>query len=317
MNGNLAPAACLICEVLGSVRPEQATAVARALDSARLLADPRRSFGLVLHRTSDGGWSPTARPVTALERQALAWDASCAKARRVARAIERRLDGHPGPHGIRVDGDRVGVLLRVDDPAQWARWRAYFGITDVREQARPRTVAGEGERDGVRVTVVARGVGTAPPRAPGRAEKRPFRLGATTYDLALPQRDAHGDVWYFQGSRNHDGMPLLSLDGRPERCSLANVEAQSGPLSPVRDGTPLRPPVEPGRAPDSDAARAGAVAAGEEASGGGGAGAAAPPPPEAPPDPRARKRGPTGPAATERGSTAPTATEHGSTGPPR
>ncbi|WP_328479420.1 BN159_2729 family protein [Streptomyces sp. NBC_00377] len=239
MNGNLPHAARLIHAVLDSVRPEQATAVAHALDSARLLVDPEHSFGVVLHRAPDGGWSPAARPVTELERQALAWDASCARARRVARAVARDLEGHPGPHGIRVEGDRVGVLLRVDDPAQWVRWRAYFGITAVRNEARPRTVTGEGQRDGVRVTVVARGTGTAPPRAPAAAEKRPFRLGAATYDLAVPQRDAHGDVWYFHGSRNQDGMPLLSLDGRLERCSLANVEAQSGPLSPVRGRAPL------------------------------------------------------------------------------
>ncbi|MGW1785401.1 BN159_2729 family protein [Streptomyces sp. NPDC002143] len=202
--------------------------------SARLLVAPRRARGLLLHRTPGGGWSRAPHPVTDLERQALAWDAACARARTVACAIERRLGAHPGPHGIRVDGDRVRVLLRVDDHAQWARWRSYFGVTAVGERDRPRTVTAAGERDGVPVTVVARGAGTAPPSTTG-AKRRRFRLGGTTYDLVLPQRDAQGDVWYFQGYRNPDGMPLLSLDGRPERCSLANVEAYLGPLSPVRD----------------------------------------------------------------------------------
>ncbi|MEV5913782.1 BN159_2729 family protein [Streptomyces chartreusis] len=65
-----------------------------------------------------------------------------------------------------------------------------------------------------------------------------FRLGGVTYDLALPQRDAQGDVWYFQGCRSHDGMPLMSLDGRPERCSLANLAVHLGPLAPVRAVVP-------------------------------------------------------------------------------
>ncbi|MFF3939824.1 BN159_2729 family protein [Streptomyces phaeofaciens] len=238
MNSNLPHAAGVIRAVLESVRPEQATVVAHALDSARLLVDPERSFGAVLHRTPDGGWARDLRPVTDLERQALAWDASCERARCVARAIERHLAGHAGPYGIRVDGDRVRVVLRVDDAAEWDRWRAYFGITAVGERIRPHTVTAEGERGGVRVSVVARGRAQAPP-ATARAAVRPFRLGGTTYDLALPQCDAHGDVWYFQGFRTRDGMPLMSLDGRPERCSLANVAAHLGPLTPVRPVTPV------------------------------------------------------------------------------
>ncbi|OPG05075.1 hypothetical protein B1R27_22815 [Streptomyces sp. GKU 895] len=33
-------------------------------------------------------------------------------------------------------------------------------------------------------------------------------------------------------------MPLMSVDGRPERCSLANVAAHLGPLTPVRAVSP-------------------------------------------------------------------------------
>ncbi|MGW4752583.1 BN159_2729 family protein [Streptomyces chartreusis] len=321
MNSNFPHAVGVIRAALESTGADRATAVAHALDTARLLVDPGRSFGVVLHRTPDGGWTPAPRPLTDLERKALAWDASCARARSLAHAIERRLAGHTGPSGGRVDGDRVRVVLRVDGPLPWARWRAYLGITAVGAGTRPHTVVGEGERGGVRVTVVAHGATSTTPRvtptpraappataapaatpavalsspaaspvaptpaatpavalsptatapvvpppataspvvpppaatpavtppptafalaAPAPASSAPgpqthlFRLGGVTYDLALPQRDAQGDVWYFQGCRRHDGMPLMSLDGRPERCSLANLAVHLGPLAPVR-----------------------------------------------------------------------------------
>ncbi|QKZ18317.1 BN159_2729 family protein [Streptomyces chartreusis] len=341
MNSNFPHAVGVIRAVLESTGADRATAVAHALDTARLLVDPGRSFGVVLHRTPDGGWTPAPRPLTDLERKALAWDASCARARSLAHAIERRLAGHTGPSGVRVDGDRVRVVLRVDGPLPWARWRAYLGITAVGAGTRPHTVVGEGERGGVRVTVVAHGAtsttptpAAAPPptatptatpavalslpaplpaapspvatpavahspamtspvvpppaatspaapppaatspvapppaatspavalpaaispvtppptaipfAAPAPASSAPgpqthlFRLGGVTYDLALPQRDAQGDVWYFQGCRSHDGMPLMSLDGRPERCSLVNLAVHLGPLAPVRAVVP-------------------------------------------------------------------------------
>ena len=295
MNSNFPHAVGVIRAALESTGADRATAVAHALDTARLLVDPGRSFGVVLHRTPDGGWTPAPRPLTDLERKALAWDASCARARSLAHAIERRLAGHTGPSGVRADGDRVRVVLRVDGPLPWARWRAYLGITAVGAGTRPHTVVGEGERGGVRVTVVAHGATSTTPRvtptpaaapsataapaatpavaltspaaspvapspaatpavtppptaialaAPAPASSAPgpqthlFRLGGVTYDLALPQRDAQGDVWYFQGWRSHDGMPLMSLDGRPERCSLANLAVHLGPLAPVRAVVP-------------------------------------------------------------------------------
>ncbi|MER6208208.1 BN159_2729 family protein [Streptomyces sp. NPDC001073] len=243
MNGNVLHAARVIRTVLATVRSEQAAAVAHALDSASLLVDPERSFGVVLYRTPDGSWSRTARPVTELERQAMTWDASCERARHVARSIARQLDAHPGPHSVRAEGDRVRVLLRVDGPAQWARWRAYFGIAIVGERSEPHTLMGEGEREGVRVTVVALSAPTASPESTTGAAPRLFRIGETLYDLALPMRDGQGGIWYFEGRRRGDGMPLMALDGRPERCSLVNVAAYLGPMSPVLpdDGTDTAP----------------------------------------------------------------------------
>jgi hypothetical protein len=100
-------------------------------------------------------------------------------------------------------------------------------------------VGGEGYRDGVRVSVMAYDVPQVQARA-AQSAKRPFLLDGIVYDLALPQRDAHGDVWYFQGDqRPDDGMPLLSIDGRSERCSLGNIVDHAGPLTAVR--TPVTP----------------------------------------------------------------------------
>ncbi|AZM59754.1 MULTISPECIES: BN159_2729 family protein [unclassified Streptomyces] len=169
--------------------------------------------------------SPGAPPPTELEQEALAWDAAREHARIVARAVEREVGTHPDVRKVWADGDAVRVLLELAPPfARWPGWCEYFGITVADEPAGDSTPAGEGRRAGVRVSVLVRQAATA---------ARPFRLGDTLYDLAVPYRDAHGVIWYFQGQRADDGMPLMSVDGRAERCSLANVAEYAGPLTPL------------------------------------------------------------------------------------
>jgi hypothetical protein len=240
VNRNLPHAIRVIRKALASSDTDPAAAIAHALDGVQLLVDPERSHGIVLHRTPADGWSEEPQPeLTDLERQALAWDASCERARLVAAAIQEHIGQHPALKEVRTDGDRVLVALHITDQAQWAEWRKYFGITHDQERPLPYAVCGEGHRDGVRVSVVAYDVPQVRARATEVAA-RPFQLGGIVYDLALPQRDTSGDVWFFQGQRADDGMPLLSMDGRPERCSLANVITQVGPLTPVRSAaTPV------------------------------------------------------------------------------
>lgn len=234
MNKNIPHSVRVIRSAITSSGSDPATAIAHALDSARLLVDPERSFGTVLHRTSTGRWSRQEQPqLTELERQALAWDETCARARQVAADIGRHIEQHPEFQSIRTDGDHVLVTLHITEQGQWAQWRAYFGITHEGERPLPYAVCGEGHRDGVRVSVLAYDVPQVRARA-GEVAAKPFRLGGVVYDLALPHRDATGGVWYFQGQRAEDGMPLLSLDGRQERCSLASVAANAGPLTPVK-----------------------------------------------------------------------------------
>ncbi|CAL9406769.1 BN159_2729 family protein [Streptomyces sp. enrichment culture] len=218
-------------------RHEQVLAVALPAAPGALPAGPLE-FPAALLPTPEGhlhalpGGGTTAHPATAA---APGQDDARARAREVARTVEREVGTHPDVRGVRADGDTVRVLLRLGIPSRrWDAWCAYFGVTVSGEQPGPRTPAGEGRRDGVRVTVLARGPdGTHEDGADGTAE-RTYRYGGTAYDLTLPHRDAHGETWYFQGLRTPDGMPLLSVDGRPERCSLANVAEYAGPLTPVR-----------------------------------------------------------------------------------
>ncbi|MEU3950303.1 BN159_2729 family protein [Streptomyces sp. NPDC029526] len=188
-----------------------------------------------LHVLPGGGGTEHLAPAPARAPTATPEQDAAARARAVARAVEREVGTHPDVHGVRADGDTVRVLLGLAPPyPRWDAWCAYFGVTVSGEAFGPRTLAGEGRRDGVRVTVVARGPDRPHGDGAGGTAERTYRHGGTTYDLTLPHRDAHGETWYFQGLRTPDGMPLMSVDGRPERCSLANVAEYAGPLTPVR-----------------------------------------------------------------------------------
>ncbi|AMW11655.1 hypothetical protein A4E84_20450 [Streptomyces qaidamensis] len=240
MNKNLPHAVRVIRAALASTGSDPAAAIAHALNDSRLLVDPEKSFGAVLRRTPAGSWTSEQQPQpTELEQQALAWDKSCERARQVAVGIKAQIGQHPEFQNVQVDKDRILVALHITDQAQWVQWRAWFGITHDKEQPLPYAVAGDGYRDGIRVSVVAYDLPQAQARAVQSA-KRPFQLDGIVYDLAVPLRDAQGDVWFFQGQRSDDGMPMLSIDGRPERCSLANIVTHVGPLTPVTDvATPV------------------------------------------------------------------------------
>ncbi|MBL1108031.1 BN159_2729 family protein [Streptomyces sp. 5-8] len=227
MNRNLSHALRVIRATMATDSTDPAAAIAHALDGVGLLIDPERSYGPVLGREA-----PVDQELTELEQQALAWDAACERSRRVAAIIEQGIGERAEFKTVRTDGDRILIALHITDQAQWAAWRQYFGISYDQERPLPYAVAGEGYRDGVRVSVVAYDLPQVRTAAAERAD-RPYELDGIVYDLSRPQRDAHGDVWYFQGQRAEDGMPLLSLDGRSERCSLANIATQTGPLTPV------------------------------------------------------------------------------------
>ncbi|MFJ8992670.1 BN159_2729 family protein [Streptomyces sp. NPDC102279] len=268
MNKNLPHAVKVIRAAMASSGSDPAAAIAHALDGVQLLVDPERTFGAVLRRTPSGEWArqhpepvehqalpqqtPPAdpSPMTELEQQARAWDDRCAEARRVAKVIEREIGEHPAFQRLQMDRDRILVSLHILDQAQWAEWRRYFGIAHDKETSLPYMVAGDGHRYGVRIGVVAYDLPESRKHA-ARIAREPYEFEGVVYDLALPQRDASGDAWFYQAVRTPDGMPLLSLDGRPDRCTLANLVRYSGPLTPVTDApsqqaTPVATPVAGG-----------------------------------------------------------------------
>ncbi|MGW4728907.1 BN159_2729 family protein [Streptomyces shenzhenensis] len=233
MNRNIPHAMEVAREAMASAGNDPAATIVHALNKSRLLVDPERSYGVVLHRTTDGRWSREEQQLTDLERQALAWDAACKRARQVAAAIEQRIGQHPEFQSLQVDGDRILVALHITDQAQWVQWRRWFGITHSKEQPLPYAVSGEGYRDGIRVSVVAYHLPQVRALV-GEYAERPYEFDGVVYDLARPQRDSAGAIWFFQGQRAEDGMPLLSVDGRPERCTLASIVWQAGPLTAVK-----------------------------------------------------------------------------------
>ncbi|WP_052479820.1 BN159_2729 family protein [Streptomyces sp. NBRC 110035] len=235
MNKNLPHAIAIIREAMAAGGSAPEIAAAHALNKVGLLVDTERTRGLILRRTPAGGWMP--RPpvdpeLTDLEQQAVAWDQACERARQVAAGIQEQIGDRVEFQSMQVEGDRVLVSLHITDLSQWAGWRRYFGVTHDGEQPLPYVVGGEGYRDGVRVSVLAYDLPEVRTRAV-RSAGRPFEFEGLVYDLALPQRDAVGEFWYFQGELAEDGMPLLSQDGRPERCTLASLVAQAGPLTAI------------------------------------------------------------------------------------
>ncbi|MGD6761391.1 BN159_2729 family protein [Streptomyces sp. BH097] len=237
MNKNLPHAVKIVREAIASSGSDPAAAIVHALNDARLLVDPEKSFGTVLQRTSTG--VTKRRPLTDLEKQAVAWEASIQRAAALVVQIEGKFGTEPGFQRVRAEGDQVTVGFSCTSFEQWHQLRIYFGITSDKIQTTQYAFVGRGHRDGVAVTVVAYDLPQLGVDQAAEAH-RPHRHAGIVYDLALPQRDITGQVWFFQGEQTVDGEPLLVVDGRPERCSLTNIVEYAGPLTPVTDAaTPV------------------------------------------------------------------------------
>lgn len=167
------------------------------------------------------------------ERQTAAWAETMTRAHVVADQLRAEFGEREGLTNVQVLPDaRVLVGIHVTHLWQWVRWCEHLTITDDRVSDIVYASVGEGHRDGVAVGLVAQDV----PEVRARHERlaaRPYRYGGEVYDLGLPYRDMSGVVWYHHGQSTAEGMPLLAVDGRAERCTLANVVEIAGPLTPV------------------------------------------------------------------------------------
>ncbi|MFE3371226.1 BN159_2729 family protein [Streptomyces sp. NPDC059173] len=238
MNKNLPAAITMVRELLAG-DGDVATTIGHALDGAGLLVDPERTFGAVLRRTPQG-WAPVApatQPAppepTELEQQASDWDAACQRAAQLVDVVRSTYAAEPDFVGVRADRDTVVISLQITELARWAGWMSTLGIVEHQLTGLDYVVCGRTTIGDVPVSVLAYDVPELQLVTEARA-RRPYRHAGILYDLALPQEDAQRDIWYFQGE-NIEGMPLLSLDGRSERCTLAAIVDLVGPLHPVSE----------------------------------------------------------------------------------
>ncbi|MYR93052.1 MULTISPECIES: BN159_2729 family protein [unclassified Streptomyces] len=248
MNKNL-PAAITVVRELLAGDGDVASTIGHALDGAGLLVDPERTYGMVLRRTPQG-WAPVApasQPAeaepaeprltepTELEQQASDWDAACERARQLADSARRTYAAEPDFVGVRADGDTVVISLQITELSRWDGWMATLGIVEHQLMtALDYVVCGRTTIGDVPVSVLAYDLPEVQLVAQAKA-LRPYRHAGLVYDLAVGQKDITGDTWFFHGDYTAEGMPLLSKDGRPERCSLAAVVDMLGPILPVSE----------------------------------------------------------------------------------
>ncbi|WP_432111120.1 BN159_2729 family protein [Streptomyces sp. YPW6] len=239
MNKNLPAVIKLVRELLAG-DGDVATTIGHALDGAGLLVDPERTFGAVLRRTPQG-WAPVApatQPAppepTKLEQQASDWDAACQRAAQLVDVVRSTYAAEPDFVGVRADKDTVVISLQITELSRWAGWMSTLGIAEYQLTGLDYVVCGRTTIGDVPVSVLAYDVPELQLVAQAKA-RRPYRHGGLVYDLAVGLRDITGDTWYFHGDYTAEGMPLLSQDGRAERCTLAAVVDLLGPILPVRE----------------------------------------------------------------------------------
>ncbi|GGZ51423.1 BN159_2729 family protein [Streptomyces rubiginosohelvolus] len=239
MNKNLPQAIAMVRELLAG-DGDVASAIGHALDGAGLLVDPERTFGAVLRRTPQG-WAPVVpatQPAppepTELEQQASDWDAACQRAAQLVDVVRATYAAEPDFVGVRADRDAVVISLQITELSRWAGWMSTLGIVEHQLTGLDYVVCGRTTIGDVPVSVLAYDVPELQLVAQAKA-RRPYRHGGLIYDLAVGHKDITGDTWFFHGDYSAEGVPLLSQDGRPERCTLAAVVDLLGPILPVRE----------------------------------------------------------------------------------
>ncbi|MFI8254124.1 BN159_2729 family protein [Streptomyces filamentosus] len=228
MNKNLPHAERIVRAGL-TAEGDVARTITHALNAAGLLVDPEKTY-------SASAVVPLPPARTALEEQALAWDAACARARALADHLRALFAAElHGVQTVLADRARVRLTMAVTRPGQWAAMVRYFSITEEADQL-DYAYVGHGHRDGVGVTVVAYDAPEVDARTIAAAA-RPHRFGGVVYDLALPHRDINGDVWTLHTVRAEDDVPLLVRAGSAEAFPLPTLVEYVGPLVPAPQET--------------------------------------------------------------------------------
>jgi hypothetical protein len=181
---------------------------------------------------------PAQRPAVDLEQAAAAWDLACAHAHRAAAALTAAYGAHPDVVSVTADGDRAVVVLRITDLRAWYVHRAAMGVQADDVVLFHDACSGIGRQGWIPVQIVGLGVPMLL-NAVAAAARLPYRLWDQVYDLAVTHEDVRGDRWRYCGEQSPDGIPLMSVVGRQEKCRFTNVVRYVGPLVPVAS-TPER-----------------------------------------------------------------------------
>ena len=136
--------------------------------------------------------------------------------------------------GITADHDRVDVHIHAVSLSDWEYWLTAIGAPLNAPTHRSGWVqTATGHLDGVEVHLTAEAVPRLLQEAAQQAAE-PFLLGGRVYDLALGHTDRLGQTWLYDGLRQEDDTPLLTLGGTSgPPYPLTSIVVANGPLTPT------------------------------------------------------------------------------------
>ncbi|MGV9905731.1 BN159_2729 family protein [Streptomyces sp. NPDC003388] len=135
---------------------------------------------------------------------------------------------------ITADHEDVSVHIHAVSLGDWEYWLSAIGAPLNAPTHRSGWVqTATGRLDGVEVRLTAEAVPRLLQEAAQQATD-PFLLGGRVYDLALGHTDRHGQTWHYQGRRQEDDIPLVTLGGTGgPSYPLTSIVVANGPLTPA------------------------------------------------------------------------------------
>jgi hypothetical protein len=135
---------------------------------------------------------------------------------------------------ITSDHERVHVHIHALSLGDWEYWLGVIGAPpNAPTQPSGWAQKATGHLDGVEVHLTADAVPRLLEEAAHIAGE-PFCLGGRIYDLALAHTDRLGQMWHYDGRRQEDDTPLLTLGGSSgPPYPLTSIVMANGPLTPA------------------------------------------------------------------------------------